>query len=56
MITNEENAALRFITTKTGTHVMWYDPVARKRRRINLSKINRPQYCYGMNYVAGLQR
>lgn len=55
MVKNE-NILSRFITTKTGTHVLWYDPVARKRRRINLSKINRPQYCYGMNYVAGLQR
>lgn len=36
----------RFITTKTGTHIIWYDAVSGKQRRVNLSKAFCMQYYY----------
>lgn len=55
MVKNE-NILSRFITTKTGTYVLWYDPVARKHRRFNLSKLVCHSHCCYEKYNAGLRR
>ena len=49
-VTNVEN---RFVTKKTGTYLIWYDPVFGRQRRVNLSKMNNTQY---FQSIFGLQR
>ena len=34
----------RFITKKTGTYLIWYDAVAGRQRRVNLTKLGTRQY------------
>ena len=39
-ITLRKHSNVRYITSKTGTHVMYFDCVSRHQRRLNLSLAN----------------
>ncbi len=43
------NVATRFVTTKKGTYLIWYDATFGRQRRVNLSKIGTKQY-FGTSY------
>ena len=38
------NSHVRIVTTKTGTHIIWYDETFCAQRRLNLSKTQHGKY------------
>ena len=38
------NVTTRFVTTKKGTYVIWYDETFGVQRRLNLSRMHRGRY------------
>ena len=47
--TNMTDFNTRFVTTKKGTYLIWYDVTFGRQRRVNLSKIGTKQY-FGTSY------
>ena len=43
------NVTTRFVTTKKGTYLIWYDATFGRQRRVNLSKMGMNQY-FGTSY------
>lgn len=43
------NVTTRFVTTKKGTYLIWYDVTFGRQRRVNLSKMDPKQY-FGTSY------
>ena len=43
------NVTTRFVTTKKGTYLIWYDATFGRQRRVNLSKMDTRQY-FGTSY------
>ena len=43
------NVTTRFVTTKKGTYLIWYDVTFGRQRRVNLSKTD-PRKYFGTSY------